>query len=51
MREAAGRFCDGDGCSHALGPIGKGAHAAHEHIVAEHLLPRTALLAGLIAGM
>jgi len=48
MREAAGRFCDGDGCSHALGPIGKGAH---EHIVAEHLLPRTALLAGLIAGM
>ncbi|HWG18795.1 MAG TPA: M20 family metallopeptidase [Acidobacteriaceae bacterium] len=32
-----------------LGAVGEGAHAAHEHIVAEHLLPRTALLAGLMA--
>src|SRR6185437_8987261 len=34
-----------------LGAVGEGAHAAHEHIVAEHLVPRTALLAGLIAGI
>ena len=33
-----------------LGAVGEGAHAAHEHVmVAEHLAPRTALLAGLIA--
>ncbi len=32
-----------------LGAVGEGAHAAHEHIVVEHLVPRTALLAGLIA--
>jgi glutamate carboxypeptidase len=32
-----------------MGAIGAGAHAAHEHIVAEHLTPRTALLAAMIA--
>jgi glutamate carboxypeptidase len=34
-----------------LGAVGEGAHAPHEHIVAEHLVPRTALLAGLIASI
>jgi glutamate carboxypeptidase len=33
-----------------LGAVGEGAHAAHESIVIEHLAPRTALLAGLLAG-
>lgn len=28
-----------------MGPVGEGAHAAHESIVIEHLAPRTALLA------
>lgn len=32
-----------------MGAIGAGAHATHEHIVAEHLVPRTALLAAMIA--
>ena len=32
-----------------LGAVGEGAHAAHEHVVVEHLAPRTALLAALIA--
>jgi len=32
-----------------LGAIGEGAHASHESIVLEHLIPRTALLAALIA--
>ncbi|HSH01117.1 MAG TPA: M20 family metallopeptidase [Anaerolineae bacterium] len=32
-----------------LGPIGDGAHAAHEHIDLDHIIPRTALLALLIA--
>jgi glutamate carboxypeptidase len=32
-----------------LGAIGEGAHAAHESVVVEHLVPRTALLAALIA--
>lgn len=32
-----------------LGAVGEGAHAAHESIVVEHLVPRTALLAGLLA--
>jgi glutamate carboxypeptidase len=32
-----------------LGAVGEGAHAAHESIVLEHLLPRTALLASLLA--
>jgi glutamate carboxypeptidase len=34
-----------------LGAVGEGAHAAHELIVIEHLVPRTALLAALIAGI
>jgi glutamate carboxypeptidase len=33
-----------------LGAVGEGAHAAHESIIVEHLAPRTALLAGLLAG-
>jgi glutamate carboxypeptidase len=32
-----------------LGAVGEGAHASHESIVVEHLAPRTALLAGLLA--
>ena len=32
-----------------MGAIGEGAHAAHEHIVTQHLVPRTALLAALLA--
>jgi glutamate carboxypeptidase len=32
-----------------LGAVGEGAHAPHESILIEHLIPRTALLAGLIA--
>jgi len=34
-----------------MGAVGSGAHADHEHIVAEHLAPRTALLAGMIAAI
>lgn len=32
-----------------MGAIGEGAHARHESILLEHLAPRTALLAGLLA--
>jgi glutamate carboxypeptidase len=32
-----------------LGAIGEGAHAQHESVLLEHLAPRTALLAGLLA--
>jgi glutamate carboxypeptidase len=32
-----------------LGAVGEGAHAAHESIVVEHMVPRTALLAALLA--
>jgi len=32
-----------------MGAVGDGAHAAHESILLEHLAPRTALLAGLLA--
>ena len=32
-----------------MGAVGDGAHAAHESIVIEHLAPRTALLAAMIA--
>ena len=32
-----------------LGAVGDGAHAAHESVVTEHLVPRTALLAALLA--
>jgi glutamate carboxypeptidase len=34
-----------------LGSVGEGAHAAHESIVIEHIVPRTALLAALIASL
>jgi glutamate carboxypeptidase len=34
-----------------MGAVGAGAHAAHEHVVAKHLVERTALLAGVIAGV
>jgi glutamate carboxypeptidase len=33
-----------------MGPVGEGAHASHESILIEHLAPRTALLAGMLAG-
>jgi glutamate carboxypeptidase len=33
-----------------MGAVGEGAHAAHESILLEHLAPRTALLAGMLAG-
>lgn len=32
-----------------MGATGGGAHAEHEHAIVEHIAPRTALLAGLIA--
>jgi glutamate carboxypeptidase len=32
-----------------MGAVGEGAHAGHESVVVEHLGPRTALLAGLLA--
>ncbi len=32
-----------------MGAVGDGAHAAHESILLEHLAPRTALLAGMLA--
>jgi glutamate carboxypeptidase len=32
-----------------MGAVGDGAHASHESILIEHLAPRTALLAGMIA--
>ena len=34
-----------------MGAVGDGAHAAHESIVIEHLVPRTALLAAMIASV
>ncbi len=33
-----------------MGAVGEGAHAVHESIRLEHLAPRTALLAGMLAG-
>ena len=33
-----------------MGAVGEGAHTAHESIVIERLAPRTALLAGMLAG-
>jgi glutamate carboxypeptidase len=33
-----------------MGAVGDGAHAVHESIVIEHLAPRTALLAAMLAG-
>jgi glutamate carboxypeptidase len=32
-----------------MGAVGEGAHARHESIELEHLAPRTALLAALLA--
>jgi glutamate carboxypeptidase len=32
-----------------MGAIGEGAHATHENVITEHLVPRTALLAALLA--
>lgn len=32
-----------------MGAVGEGAHATHESILIEHLAPRTALLAGMLA--
>ena len=32
-----------------MGPVGEGAHAAHESLLTAHLIPRTALLAAMIA--
>jgi glutamate carboxypeptidase len=34
-----------------MGAVGGGAHAAHESVVIEHLVPRTALLAAMIASV
>ncbi len=34
-----------------MGAVGAGAHAAHEHVVIEHIAPRTALLAAMIASL
>ena len=34
-----------------MGAVGAGAHAAQEHVVAGHLVERTALIAGVIAGV
>jgi glutamate carboxypeptidase len=34
-----------------MGAVGAGAHAAHEHVVKAHLVERTSLLAGMIAGV
>jgi glutamate carboxypeptidase len=32
-----------------MGAVGEGAHARHESVFVEHLAPRTALLAGMLA--
>jgi glutamate carboxypeptidase len=34
-----------------MGAVGEGAHAAHEHVIIEHLVPRTALLAAMLASI
>lgn len=34
-----------------MGAVGEGAHAVHEHVVVEHLVPRTALLAAMLASV
>ena len=34
-----------------MGAVGEGAHAAHESVVIEHLVPRTALLAAMMASV
>jgi glutamate carboxypeptidase len=32
-----------------MGAVGAGAHAAHEHVVKQHLIERIALLAAMLA--
>jgi glutamate carboxypeptidase len=32
-----------------MGAVGEGAHASHESILLDHIVPRTALLAGMLA--
>ncbi|MCK1802170.1 M20 family metallopeptidase [Brevibacterium sp. R8603A2] len=46
-----GNFTAGDGIPtlDGLGAVGDGAHAEHEHAIIEHIPPRTALLAALVA--
>jgi glutamate carboxypeptidase len=34
-----------------MGAVGEGAHATHESVIIEHLVPRTALLAAMIASV
>lgn len=34
-----------------MGAVGEGAHAAHESVLIQHLVPRTTLLAAMIAGV
>jgi glutamate carboxypeptidase len=34
-----------------MGAVGEGAHAAHESVLIEHLAPRTALLAAMLASL
>lgn len=34
-----------------MGAVGEGAHATHESVIIEHLVPRTALLAAMIASI
>ena len=34
-----------------MGAVGQGAHATHESVIIEHLVPRTALLAAMIASI
>jgi glutamate carboxypeptidase len=34
-----------------MGAVGEGAHAAHESVVIDHLIPRTALLAAMLASV
>jgi glutamate carboxypeptidase len=34
-----------------MGAVGEGAHAPHENLILEHLAPRTALLAAMLAGL
>lgn len=34
-----------------MGAVGAGAHASHEHVVIKHLVERTVLLAGVVAGV
>lgn len=53
---SSGGACDGNFTAalgvptlNGMGAVGEGAHAPHECVLIEHLAPRTALLAGLLA--